>query len=57
MNHARYMIQMLDKALGLLGPDAEVLEEILTDRKFAIAFGYSQVFGKYRCMIIVTCLQ
>lgn len=28
--HARYMIQMLDKALNLLGPDVELLEEILT---------------------------
>lgn len=28
--HAKYMIQMLDKALNLLGPDAELLEEILS---------------------------
>ena len=25
--------QMLDKALNMLGPDAEILSEILTDRK------------------------
>lgn len=27
-------MQMLDKALNMLGPDAEILSEILTDRKF-----------------------
>lgn len=27
--HAQYMIQMLDKALNLLGPDAELLAEIM----------------------------
>jgi class 3 adenylate cyclase/hemoglobin-like flavoprotein len=27
--HARYMVQMLDKAVQLIGPDAEVLAEIL----------------------------
>ena len=26
-------LQMLDKALNMLGPDAEILSEILTDRK------------------------
>ncbi|CAB9516967.1 Leghemoglobin Lb120 [Seminavis robusta] len=31
VKHARYMIQMLDKALNMLGPDAEILQEILTD--------------------------
>ena len=31
LTHARYMIQMLDKALALLGPDAEALAEILAD--------------------------
>lgn len=31
MQHARYMIQMLDRALNMLGPDAELLKEILTD--------------------------
>ena len=31
MTHARYMISMLDKALNLLGPDAELLEEIMSD--------------------------
>lgn len=29
--HAKYMISMLDKALNLLGPDAELLAEIMSD--------------------------
>jgi hemoglobin-like flavoprotein len=29
--HAKYMISMLDKALNLLGPDAELLAEIMAD--------------------------
>lgn len=33
MKHARYMIQMLDRALNMLGPDAELLAEILEERK------------------------
>ena len=31
LTHARYMILMLDKALALLGPDAEALAEILAE--------------------------
>ena len=31
--HAKYMIEMLDRALNMLGPDAELLDEILTDCK------------------------
>lgn len=31
LTHVRYMILMLDKALALLGPDAEALAEILTE--------------------------
>ena len=31
--HASYMIRMFDKQLQMLGPDTELLEEILTDRK------------------------
>ena len=31
--HAAYMINMLDRALNMLGPDAELLEEILSDCK------------------------
>lgn len=29
--HATYFIQMIDKALGMLGPDIELLTEILMD--------------------------
>jgi methyl-accepting chemotaxis protein len=29
--HAKYFIQMIDKALGMLGPDIELLTEILMD--------------------------
>lgn len=29
--HASYMIQMIDTALGLLGPDIELLTEIMTE--------------------------
>jgi predicted acetyltransferase len=29
--HAKYFIQMIDKALGMLGPDIELLTEILLD--------------------------
>jgi hemoglobin-like flavoprotein len=29
--HASYFIQMIDKALGMLGPDIELLTEILMD--------------------------
>lgn len=31
--HASYMIQMFDKQLQMLGPDTELLQEILTERK------------------------
>jgi hypothetical protein len=31
--HASYMIDMLDRALNMLGPDVELLQEILSDRK------------------------
>ena len=31
IKHARYFIQMIDKALGMLGPDIELLTEILLD--------------------------
>lgn len=31
MAHAQYMISMLDKALNLLGPDAELLAEIMSE--------------------------
>lgn len=31
LTHATYMIQMLDKALSMLGPDVELLAEILAD--------------------------
>jgi len=31
VKHARYFIQMIDKALGMLGPDIELLTEILLD--------------------------
>ena len=30
-NHAKYFIQMIDKALAMLGPDIELLTEILVD--------------------------
>ena len=29
--HAKYFIQMIDKALGMLGPDIDLLTEILLD--------------------------
>ena len=32
--HAKYMIEMLDRSIGLLGPDAELLAEILIERKW-----------------------
>lgn len=35
--HASYMIRMFDKQLQMLGPDTELLEEILTDRKFIVS--------------------
>jgi hemoglobin-like flavoprotein len=31
IKHAKYFIQMIDKALGMLGPDIELLTEILLD--------------------------
>lgn len=31
IKHAKYFIQMIDKALGLLGPDIELLTEIILD--------------------------
>jgi len=31
IKHAKYFIQMIDKALGMLGPDIELLTEILMD--------------------------
>eukprot|EP00934_Nitzschia_sp_Nitz4_P008672 Nitzschia sp. Nitz4//scaffold19_size178191//46688//47298//NITZ4_001964-RA/size178191-augustus-gene-0.47-mRNA-1//1//CDS//3329540640//8662//frame0 len=31
VKHAKYFIQMIDKALGMLGPDIELLTEILLD--------------------------
>ena len=31
MSHAKYFIQMIDKAFGMLGPDIELLTEILMD--------------------------
>jgi hemoglobin-like flavoprotein len=31
VKHAMYFIQMIDKALGMLGPDIELLTEILMD--------------------------
>ena len=31
--HAAYMIEMLDRALNMLGPDVELLQEILSDRE------------------------
>jgi hemoglobin-like flavoprotein len=34
--HASYMIDMLDRALNMLGPDVELLQEILSDRKFIL---------------------
>ena len=34
VKHAANMISMLDRALNMLGPDAELLAEILSDRKF-----------------------
>jgi len=33
INHAKYMIEMLDRSVGLLGPDGELLAEILFERK------------------------
>jgi hypothetical protein len=34
VRHASNMISMLDRALNMLGPDAELLAEILSDREF-----------------------
>jgi methyl-accepting chemotaxis protein len=31
IKHAKYFIQMIDKALGMLGPDIELLTEILME--------------------------
>jgi hemoglobin-like flavoprotein len=31
VKHAKYFIQMIDKALGMLGPDIELLTEILLE--------------------------
>jgi len=31
MNHAKHMIDMLDRAIHMLGPDAELLETILIE--------------------------
>jgi hemoglobin-like flavoprotein len=31
IKHAKYFIQMIDKALGMLGPDIEILTEILLE--------------------------
>ena len=31
VKHAKYFIHMIDKALGMLGPDIELLTEILLD--------------------------
>jgi hemoglobin-like flavoprotein len=31
IKHAKYFIQMIDKALGMLGPDIELLTDILLD--------------------------
>jgi methyl-accepting chemotaxis protein len=31
IKHAQYFIQMIDKALGMLGPDIELLTEILME--------------------------
>jgi hemoglobin-like flavoprotein len=31
VKHAKYFVQMIDKALGMLGPDIELLTEILMD--------------------------
>jgi hemoglobin-like flavoprotein len=31
VKHAKYFIQMIDKALGMLGPDIEILTEILLE--------------------------
>ena len=50
--HAKYMISMLDKALGLLGPDAELLTEIMADLgKKHVTFGiedpsYYKIMGE-----------
>ena len=45
--HAKYFIQMIDKALGMLGPDIELLTEILLDLG-AKHVGYGVKPGEFR---------
>ena len=42
--HAQYFIQMIDKALGLLGPDLELLTDILVSELAAAVGRGSLVF-------------
>ena len=39
--HAKYFIQMIDKALGMLGPDIELLTEIMLELgQKHVGYGY-----------------
>jgi hypothetical protein len=48
--HAKYFIQMIDKALGMLGPDIELLTEILLDLG-AKHVGYGVKPGTWNSML------
>lgn len=43
VKHATYMIEMLDRALNMLGPDAELLGEILSDCKCQVSLIWMSV--------------
>lgn len=58
LQHARYMIQMLDKALSLLGPDSQTLAEVLNDLgKKHVRLGVKESFFPFMGEALVETLR
>ena len=58
LTHARYMIQMLDKALALLGPDSEALAEILAELgKKHVRLGVKEDFFPIMGVALISALK
>ena len=62
MSHAKYFIQMIDKAFGMLGPDIELLTEILMDLgqkhvRFGVKPGTFLFFARFVAFVPISSID
>ena len=58
LSHAAYMLEMIDTALGLLGPDIELLEEMLLELGVKhIRYGVNETMFPHMGVALVETLE